>query len=87
VERPRRVVRFARLIHRPGRAFGPTFGLRHLWRQSQLDPVATHSGSAPGAAGTLHSPKACMIELTLMLVTPDVAKEVKIALSPRISQV
>src|SRR4029453_18164140 len=37
VERPRRVVRFARLIHRRGRALGPAFGPRRLRRQSQPD--------------------------------------------------
>ena len=41
VERPRRKVRFARLIHRRGRAFWPAFGRRRLRRQSQPDLVAT----------------------------------------------
>ena len=35
VERPRRKVRFARLIQRRVRAFWPAFGLRRLRRQSQ----------------------------------------------------
>ena len=30
VERPRRVVRFVRLMHRPVRAFGPAYGRRRL---------------------------------------------------------
>jgi len=46
VERPRRVVRFARLIHRRVRAFGPAFGRRRLRRQSQPALVATHRGTA-----------------------------------------
>jgi hypothetical protein len=40
VERPRRVVRFARLIHRRVRAFGPAFGPRRLRRQSEPALVA-----------------------------------------------
>jgi hypothetical protein len=39
VERPRRVVRFARLIQRRGRAFWRTYGSRRLRRQSQPDLV------------------------------------------------
>jgi hypothetical protein len=39
--RPRRVVRFARLIHRRVRAFGPAFGRRRLRRQFQPDLLAT----------------------------------------------
>ena len=38
VERPRRAVRFARLIHRRGRALGRTFGPRRLRQQSQACP-------------------------------------------------
>jgi hypothetical protein len=45
VERPRRVVRFARLIHRRGRAFWRTCGPRRLRRQSQPDLNATHGGA------------------------------------------
>jgi hypothetical protein len=41
VERPRRVVRFARLIHRRGRDLGGPYGPRRLRRQSQPDLVAT----------------------------------------------
>jgi hypothetical protein len=41
VERPRRVVRFGRLIHRRVRAFRPTFGRRHLRRHLMPDLVAT----------------------------------------------
>jgi hypothetical protein len=37
VEQPRRVVRFARLIHRRVRAFRPALGRRRLRRQSQPD--------------------------------------------------
>jgi hypothetical protein len=46
VERPRRVVRFARLIHRRGRAFVPAFSRRRLRRQSQPGLVATQGGAA-----------------------------------------
>jgi hypothetical protein len=42
VERPRRKERFARLIHRRVRAFGPAFGRRRLRRQSQSDLAAIH---------------------------------------------
>jgi hypothetical protein len=38
VVRPRRKVRFARLIHRRGRAFRRTCGPRRLRRQSQACP-------------------------------------------------
>jgi hypothetical protein len=41
VERPRRKVRFARLIHRRVRAFWPAFGRRRLQRQSQPELLAT----------------------------------------------
>ena len=44
VERPRRTVRFARLIQRRVRAFGRTCGPRRLWRQSQPALVATQGG-------------------------------------------
>jgi hypothetical protein len=44
VERPRRVVRFARLMHRRDRAFGPAFGRRRLRRQSQPDLITTYGG-------------------------------------------
>jgi hypothetical protein len=43
VERPRRVVRFARLIHRRDRGRGRTFGPRRLRWQSQACP-----GCQPG---------------------------------------
>jgi hypothetical protein len=46
VERPRRMVRFARLIHRRSRAFRPAYGPRRLRRQSQSGLVATPSGAA-----------------------------------------
>jgi hypothetical protein len=46
VERPSRVVRFTRLIHRRGRAFWQAFGRRRLRRQSQPDLVATESDAA-----------------------------------------
>jgi hypothetical protein len=46
VERPRRVVRFARLIHRRVRAFGLVFGQRRLRRQSQPELVATQGDAA-----------------------------------------
>jgi hypothetical protein len=42
MERPRRVVRFARLIHRRVRAFWRTYGPRRLRRQSKPALVATH---------------------------------------------
>jgi len=41
VERPRRKVRFARLMHRRGRAFWPAFGPRRLRRQSDADHIVT----------------------------------------------
>jgi len=44
VERPRRKVRFARLIHRRVRAFGPAFGRRRLRRRFQPGLVATQGG-------------------------------------------
>jgi hypothetical protein len=44
--RPRRVVRFARLIHRRGRDLGPAFGRRRLRRRSQPALVATQGGGA-----------------------------------------
>jgi hypothetical protein len=49
VERPRRIVRFARLMHRRVRVFWPAFGLRRLWRQSMPVLVATRGDTAaPG---------------------------------------
>jgi hypothetical protein len=56
VERPRRVVRFAQLIHRRGRAFGPAFGLRRLRRHSEPDVLATQ-GDAAGAHSVLTLPQ------------------------------
>jgi hypothetical protein len=47
VERPRRVVRFARLIHRRVRAFGPAFGQRRLRRHLMPDLVATQDERCP----------------------------------------
>ena len=44
VERPRRVVRFARLIHRRVRASWRTFGPRRLRRQSDADHIVTQRG-------------------------------------------
>ena len=46
VERPRRKVRFARLIHRRVRAFRQAFGLRRLRRHSDADRIATQGGGA-----------------------------------------
>jgi hypothetical protein len=46
VERPRRKVRFARLIDRRVRAFGQAFGLRRLRRHSDADRIATQGGGA-----------------------------------------
>jgi hypothetical protein len=46
VERPGRVVRFARLIQRPVRAFWRAFGPRRLRRQSEPALVATQGGTA-----------------------------------------
>jgi hypothetical protein len=46
VERPRRKVRFARLIHRRVRAFRRAFGPRRLRRQSDADRIATRGGGA-----------------------------------------
>ena len=46
VERPRRAVRFARLIHRRVRAFWRTCGPRRLRRRSDPDVVATQGGTA-----------------------------------------
>ena len=43
VVRPRRVVRFARLIHRRVRAFWPAYGRRRLRRQFEPGLVATQS--------------------------------------------
>jgi hypothetical protein len=47
VERPRRVVRFARLMHRRVRAFGPAFGRRRLRRHLMPDLVATQGERWP----------------------------------------
>jgi hypothetical protein len=46
VERPRRKVRFARLIHRRVRAFWQAFGLRRLRRQIDADRIAPQGGGA-----------------------------------------
>jgi hypothetical protein len=46
MERPRRKVRFARLIQRRVRAFWRTFGPRRLRRQSEPALVATQGGTA-----------------------------------------
>jgi hypothetical protein len=46
VERPRRKVRFARLIQRRVRAFQRTFGPRRLRRQIDADRIATQGGGA-----------------------------------------
>ena len=46
VERPRRVVRFARLIQRRVRAFRRTFGPRRLRRQSKPDQAASQRDGA-----------------------------------------
>jgi hypothetical protein len=46
VVRPRRAVRFARLIDRRGRAFWQAFGLRRLRRQIDADRIACHGGGA-----------------------------------------
>jgi hypothetical protein len=46
VERPRRVVRFARLIHRRVRALGQAFGLRRLRRHADADRIVTQGGGA-----------------------------------------
>src|SRR5215207_11608182 len=46
VERPRRMVRFVRLMHRRVRAFWPAFGRRRLRRQSQPDLSTTQGGTA-----------------------------------------
>jgi hypothetical protein len=46
VERPRRVVRFARLMQRRGRAFWRTYGPRRLRRQLEPGLVATDRGLA-----------------------------------------
>jgi hypothetical protein len=46
VERPRRKVRFARLIQRRVRAFWRTYGPRRLRRQSQADLIATLGDTA-----------------------------------------
>jgi hypothetical protein len=55
VERPRPLVRFARLVHPRVRAFGRTFGPRRLRRQSEPAPVATQDGAVraflPSARG------------------------------------
>jgi hypothetical protein len=45
VERPRLVVRFAGLMHRRGRTFGPAFGRRRLWRHPQPDRATTEPGA------------------------------------------
>ena len=45
VERPRRKVRFARLIHRRVCAFWRTFGPRRLRRQSERAMVTTQRGA------------------------------------------
>ena len=60
VERPRRVVRFARLIHRHGRDLGRACGPRRLRRQSQpawlllsvarYDRGRTQAGERPGCS-------------------------------------
>jgi hypothetical protein len=47
VKRPRRVVRFARLIQRHGRSFGPAFGRRRLRRHLMPDLVATQGERWP----------------------------------------
>jgi hypothetical protein len=47
VERPRRVVRFARLMHRRARAFGRTYGPRRLRRHLMPDLVATQGERCP----------------------------------------
>jgi hypothetical protein len=46
VVRPRRKVRFARLIQRRVRALGQAFGLRRLRRQSDADRLAPQGGGA-----------------------------------------
>ena len=46
VERPRRVVRFARLIDRRVRDLGRAFGPRRLRRQSDADRIASQGGGA-----------------------------------------
>jgi hypothetical protein len=46
VERPRRAVRFAQLIHRRGRALGQAFGLRRLRRHPHADRIATLGSGA-----------------------------------------
>jgi Acetyltransferase (GNAT) domain len=59
VERPRRVVRFARLINRRGRAFWPAFGRRRLRRHLSLTWLPrrvvpkTHTGARSGRVGRL----------------------------------
>jgi hypothetical protein len=50
VVRPRRVVRFARLIQRHGRAFWRTCGPRRLRRQSQPALIATQGDAAANPA-------------------------------------
>jgi hypothetical protein len=44
VVQPRRVVRFARLVHRRGRAFWQAFGLRRLRRQIDAARIAAQGG-------------------------------------------
>jgi hypothetical protein len=46
VVRPRRKVRFARLIDRRVRAFWQAFGLRRLRRQIDADRIAPQGGGA-----------------------------------------
>jgi hypothetical protein len=46
VVRPRRAVRFARLIDRRVRALGQAFGLRRLRRHADADRIATQGGAA-----------------------------------------
>jgi hypothetical protein len=68
VERPRRKVRFARLIHRRVRAFWRTYGPRRLRRHLKPDVVTTRGGSAGTMLNVLWHILLCRAELDVRAI-------------------
>jgi hypothetical protein len=68
VERPRRMVRFARLIQRRVRAFWRTYGPRRLRRHLKPDVVTTRGGSAGTMLDVLWHVLLCRAELDVRAI-------------------